>query len=46
MLNQEGDFIGFDVVIGNPPYISAWEMHENDEKQRNTIKNILKMDQY
>jgi hypothetical protein len=42
VLNQEGDFIGFDVVIGNPPYISAWEMHENDEKQRNTIKNILK----
>jgi adenine-specific DNA-methyltransferase len=22
VLNEEGDFVGFDVVIGNPPYIS------------------------
>lgn len=42
VLNDNGDFIGFDVVIGNPPYISAWEMHENDEKQREAIKSILK----
>ncbi len=42
VLNDDGDFVGFDVVIGNPPYISAWEMHENDEKQREAIKNILK----
>ena len=42
VLNDDGDFIGFDVVIGNPPYISAWEMHENDEKQRESIKNNLK----
>ena len=42
VLNDDGDFVGFDVVIGNPPYISAWEMHENDEKQRETIKNNLK----
>ncbi|HMT74193.1 MAG TPA: TaqI-like C-terminal specificity domain-containing protein [Chitinophagaceae bacterium] len=42
VLNDDGDFVGFDVVIGNPPYISAWEMHENDEKQREAIKNIVK----
>ncbi|MCF8224918.1 MAG: Eco57I restriction-modification methylase domain-containing protein [Bacteroidales bacterium] len=42
VLNDEGDFVGFDVVIGNPPYISAWEMHENDENQREEIKNIVK----
>jgi adenine-specific DNA-methyltransferase len=42
VLNDDGDFVGFDIVIGNPPYISAWEMHENDEKQRDAIKNLLK----
>jgi len=42
VLDDNGDFIGFDVVIGNPPYISAWEMHENDEKQRLVIKSKLK----
>ncbi len=42
VLDYNGDFVGFDVVIGNPPYISAWEMHENDEKKREAIKNILK----
>ena len=26
VLNNKGDFIGFDVVIGNPPYISAVNM--------------------
>ena len=25
MLNDEGDFVGFDVVIGNPPYIKEYE---------------------
>ena len=39
VLNDEGDFVGFDMVIGNPPYISAWEMHENDESQRPIIKS-------
>ncbi|MBD3156248.1 N-6 DNA methylase, partial [Candidatus Peregrinibacteria bacterium] len=42
VLDDNGDFVGFDVVIGNPPYISAWEMHVNDEKQREAIKNVLK----
>ncbi|MEI6900662.1 MAG: TaqI-like C-terminal specificity domain-containing protein, partial [Bacteroidota bacterium] len=26
VLNDEGDFVGFDVVIGNPPYIRADEL--------------------
>jgi hypothetical protein len=26
VLNDEGDFLGFDVVIGNPPYISSKEL--------------------
>lgn len=28
VLNDEGDFIGFDVVIGNPPYIRQEELKE------------------
>ena len=28
MLNDDGDFIGFDVVIGNPPYIRQEELGE------------------
>jgi len=34
-LNDEGDFVGFDVVIGNPPYIYNRDL---DEKQRNFLK--------
>ena len=30
VLNQEGDFVGFDVVIGNPPYISNWDLSESN----------------
>jgi len=29
VLNDEGDFVGFDVVIGNPPYISLSKMKEH-----------------
>jgi very-short-patch-repair endonuclease len=28
VLNQEGDFVGFDVVIGNPPYIRQEEFSD------------------
>jgi len=31
VLNDEGDFIGFDVVIGNPPYIRADELGDFKE---------------
>lgn len=28
VLGEEGNFIGFDLIIGNPPYISNKEMHK------------------
>jgi hypothetical protein len=34
VLNNKGDFIGFDIVIGNPPYISNWDL---SEKNRNLV---------
>ncbi|TAH03863.1 MAG: hypothetical protein EAZ15_01545 [Sphingobacteriales bacterium] len=30
VMNNEGDFEGFDLIIGNPPYISALDMSRND----------------
>ncbi|MBJ7899428.1 MAG: hypothetical protein GC158_05820 [Cyanobacteria bacterium RI_101] len=30
VLTDEGDFVGFDVVIGNPPYISNWDLSEKN----------------
>lgn len=33
---------GFDVVIANPPYVSAWSMEAEDSNMRNQIKNCLK----
>ena len=30
VLNYQGDFVGFDVVIGNPPYISNWDLSESN----------------
>lgn len=35
VLNDDGDFVGFDVVIGNPPYVNAME-----------LKKILSPDEY
>jgi adenine-specific DNA-methyltransferase len=32
VLNDEGDFVGFDVVIGNPPYISLESLGINERK--------------
>ncbi len=40
VLNEEGDFVGFDVVVGNPPYIKEYEgkelfagLHSNEAYQ-------------
>ena len=33
VLNNDGDFVGFDVVIGNPPYISNWDLTESNREQ-------------
>jgi hypothetical protein len=42
VLNDDGDFVGFDVVIGNPPYISTKEISEDLKnyfsKEFNTAK--------
>jgi hypothetical protein len=32
VLNDEGEFIGFDVVIGNPPYLRSREIMNEQEK--------------
>jgi len=41
VLNYEGDFIGFDVIIGNPPYISANEFKKTlGEIEYHFYKNI------
>lgn len=32
VLNDEGDFVGFDVIIGNPPYVDIKELNPNDVK--------------
>ena len=29
ILSDEGNFLGFDVIVGNPPYISAMELKKN-----------------
>ncbi|OYU84982.1 MAG: type II restriction endonuclease [Flavobacterium sp. BFFFF2] len=33
VLNDEGEFVGFDVVIGNPPYIFSRELMTESEKE-------------
>lgn len=30
VLNNKGDFEGFDLIIGNPPYISNWDLSESN----------------
>ena len=44
VLDNNGDFLGFDLVIGNPPYISAPSQLENTNLalQRQTISNLKK----
>ena len=37
LLNESGDFIGFDIVIANPPYITY-----KGKQEVNTDKNIIK----
>jgi adenine-specific DNA-methyltransferase len=31
VLDEQGDFVGFDVVIGNPPYVQIKEISETDK---------------
>jgi adenine-specific DNA-methyltransferase len=40
VLNDEGDFVGFDVVIGNPPYVNAMELKKSlSEPEYHFYKN-------
>ena len=34
VLNEEGDFVGFDVVIGNPPYMRVQEIQATQPMQK------------
>jgi adenine-specific DNA-methyltransferase len=34
VLNDEGDFVGFDVVIGNPPYMRVQEIQTSQPNQK------------
>jgi len=38
VLNDEGDFVGFDVVIGNPPYISNWDLSNSNRDLVNKLE--------
>ena len=38
VLNDDGDFVGFDVVIGNPPYIRAEEIGDFKEYLKQNYK--------
>jgi adenine-specific DNA-methyltransferase len=38
VLNNDGDFVGFDVVIGNPPYIRQEEIKEQKPFLKNNFK--------
>ncbi|MFO7851072.1 MAG: DUF7149 domain-containing protein [Bacteroidota bacterium] len=39
VLNEEGDFLGFDVVIGNPPYIRQEEIKDNKSYYQSQYEN-------
>lgn len=40
VLDDDGEFIGFDIVIGNPPYLSNKDISQNDKK---AYKDIYKL---
>jgi hypothetical protein len=39
VLNDKGDFVGFDVVIGNPPYISNWDLSASNRNMVVFLEN-------
>ena len=43
VLNDDGDFVGFDVVIGNPPYIDS---RENEDIQKEYWKTNYKSTEF
>ena len=46
ILNNEGDFVGFDTIIGNPPYGSIFNKHEKLLIIKNYFYNDYQLDIY
>ncbi|MEY5047667.1 MAG: hypothetical protein RLZZ175_1026 [Bacteroidota bacterium] len=48
VLNNDGDFVGFDVIIGNPPWVSLMGKHSNidDNNLLNYYKSIFPENTY
>jgi hypothetical protein len=42
VLDNNGDFIGFDVVIGNPPYMRVQEIQKTQPKQKKYYERFYK----
>ncbi|PPJ63491.1 type IIG restriction enzyme/methyltransferase [Cuspidothrix issatschenkoi] len=42
VLNDQGAFIGFDVIIGNPPYISIQDLNKTDKNVVDYYRNNFK----
>lgn len=40
-----GDDRGFDVVLSNPPYVSAWRHHRKDPLERAVLRNLPQFSQ-
>ncbi|WP_181332488.1 type IIG restriction enzyme/methyltransferase [Helicobacter pylori] len=40
VLNDEGDFLGFDCIIGNPPYINTRELSKNNSVIKKKYRQI------
>ncbi|MFT2742850.1 Eco57I restriction-modification methylase domain-containing protein [Helicobacter pylori] len=42
VLNDEGDFLGFDCIIGNPPYINTRELSKNNSITKEKYRQIYR----
>ncbi|RVZ14107.1 class I SAM-dependent DNA methyltransferase [Helicobacter pylori] len=42
MLDDEGDFLGFDCIIGNPPYINTRELSKNNSVTKEKYRQIYR----
>ncbi|GAA9386894.1 class I SAM-dependent DNA methyltransferase [Helicobacter pylori] len=42
VLNDEGDFLGFDCIIGNPPYINTRELSKNNSVIKEKYRQIYR----
>jgi adenine-specific DNA-methyltransferase len=42
VLNEEGDFVGFDVVIGNPPYMRVQEIEKTQPLEKTHYEKVYR----